>query len=133
MNGKVLLIALVVMIVVIGVMSWKVYSSSVSDVKAKGDPITISTVPSPLSLGQATFIIDVKDENGKTVDNAKVSFDLNMTAMNMGKQQGIATSQGNGRYSAVGNLSMRGPWRVRTTVNMPDGSTKNRDFIVNVP
>lgn len=133
MNGKILLIALVIMIAAIGVMSWKVSSGSVSGVQIKGDSISLSTVPNPLSLGQATFMIDVNDENGKTVDNARVSFDLNMTAMNMGKQQGIATSQGNGRYSAVGNLSMRGPWRVRTTVNMPDGSTKNKDFIVNVP
>ena len=56
-----------------------------------------------------------------------------MTAMNMGTQQGNATSQGNGRYAATGTMSMRGPWKVTTKVTMPDGSVVNKDFTVNVP
>jgi len=53
--------------------------------------------------------------------------------MNMGTQQGNATSQGNGRYSVEGRMTMRGPWRVSTKVTMPDGSVENKDFTVNVP
>jgi len=53
--------------------------------------------------------------------------------MNMGTQQGNATSQGNGRYAASGQMSMRGPWKVTTKVTMPDGSIVNKDFTVNVP
>jgi len=56
-----------------------------------------------------------------------------MTAMNMGAQQGNATSQGNGRYAASGQMSMRGPWKVTTKITMPDGSVVNKDFTVNVP
>lgn len=92
--------------------------------------ISLSTNPDPLQPGPATFVIEVKDKNGKLVDNAKVSFDLNMTTMNMGTQQGDATSQGNGRYSATGRVSMRGPWRISTKVTMPDGSIENKDFTV---
>ncbi len=84
-------------------------------------------------MGPATFIIEVKDKKGKPVDNATVSFDLNMTAMNMGVQQGNATSQGGGRYAASGRMSMRGPWKVSTKISMPDGSVVNKDFTVNVP
>ena len=54
-----------------------------------------------------------------------------MTTMNMGKQAGIATSQGNGKYTVMGNLSMRGPWRVSTNITMPDGNKLSKDFIVN--
>ncbi len=133
MDNKVLIIALVIMTAVIGVMSWRINVGGVLGAKTEKDSITLSYSPNPLRLGRATFMIDVVDENGKPVDSAKVLFDLNMTTMNMGTQQGNATSQGNGRYSAEGNLSMRGSWRVRTAVNMPDGSTKNKDFIVNVP
>lgn len=133
MNNKVLLIALVVMIIVIGVMSWKINSVRILGAKTDKSPITLSTSPNPLRLGRATFMIDVVDENGRPVDNARVQFDLNMTTMNMGTQQGNASSQGNGRYSAEGNLSMRGLWRMRTTAKMPDGSTINKDFTVNVP
>jgi nitrogen fixation protein FixH len=130
MNNKILLVALVIMVGVMAFLSWKVVSASNSGI---GSAITLSTNPSPLGLGQTTFVIEVKDENGKPVDDATVTFDLNMATMNMGTQRGKAISQGSGRYSAVGRISMRGPWRVRTTVRMPDGSTVNKDFSVNVP
>lgn len=67
------------------------------------------------------------------MDNATVFFDLNMTSMNMGTQQGNATSQGDGRYAASGKMSMRGPWRISTKVTMPDGSLIMKDFILDVP
>ena len=95
--------------------------------------ISLSTNPDPLQPGPATFMIDVKDKNGKPVDDAKVSYDLNMTTMNMGTQQGDATPLGNGRYSATGRMTMRGPWRVSTKTTMPDGSVENKDFTVEVP
>lgn len=134
MNNKTLLIVLAVMIGAVTILEWKVMSASnSSSVSGSNSAISLSTDPNPLRPGQATFMIDVKDKEGKPVDNATVAFDLNMTTMNMGTQQGNATSQGNGRYSAVGRMSMRGPWRVRTTVKMPDGSIENKDFTVNVP
>ncbi len=134
MNNKTLLALLAVLVVAVAYLGWKSMSIPTPGTSADSNGgITLSTSPNPLRLGQATFMIDVKDKSGKPVDNATVSFDLNMTAMNMGTQQGNATSQGNGRYSAIGNMSMRGPWRVRTTVKMPDGSTENKDFTVNVP
>lgn len=120
------------MIGVTAIFGWNVTFGS-NDTSSNGSGITLSTNPNPLQPGPATFIIEVKDKSGKPVDNATVSFDLNMTAMNMGTQQGSAASQGNGKYSAVGNMSMRGPWRVKTTVTMSDGSVENKDFMVNVP
>lgn len=121
------------MIGAIAIMSWKVKSVSVLGAVSQGETISLSTEPSPLRLGQATFIIEIRDTDGKPVDNATVSYDLNMSTMNMGTQQGNATSKGRGRYTASGSLSMRGPWRVRAKVIMPDGSMENKDFIVNVP
>ena len=134
MNSKTLLIILAVIIGAVAVLGWKVmFAPNPGTSSGSKDAISLSTDPDPLQLGQATFMIDVKDKSGKPVDNATVSFDINMTAMNMGTQQGTATPQGNGRYSAIGSMSMRGPWRIRTTIKMPDGSTENKDFTVNVP
>jgi|SRR3989338_3511393 len=133
MNNKILLIILAIMIGVTAVFGWNVTFGSSTDVSSNEGGISLSTNPNPLQPGPATFIIEVKDKNDKPVNNATVSFDLNMTAMNMGTQRGNATSQGNGRYSAVGNMSMRGPWRVKTTVTMPNGNIENKDFMVNVP
>lgn len=128
MSNKTLLIILAVMTIATMVYGWKVTFASNDE-----GPISLSTSPNPLQPGPATFIIEVKDKNGKPVNDATVAFDLNMTTMNMGTQQGNAVPQGNGRYTTVGTISMRGPWRVRTTVTMPDGSIENKDFIVNVP
>ena len=130
MNNKTLLIILAIMVSAVAYFGWKASSGPSSSI---GGGISLSTDPNPLRPGKATFMIDVKDKSGNPVDTATVSFDLNMTAMNMGTQQGNATSQGNGRYSAVGNMSMRGPWLVKTKVKMPDGSIESKDFTVNVP
>lgn len=128
MNNKTLLIILILMIGVIAILGSKVMFAS-----GNSGSISLSTNPDPLQPGQATFMINVKDKDGKPVNNATVSFDLNMTTMNMGTQQGNAASQGNGQYLITGRISMRGPWRVRTAVKMPDGSRENKDFFLNVP
>lgn len=133
MKNKTLLIALMIGAVIVVGLGWKALSSSGTSVESGNEAILLTTNPDPLQPGPATFMIDVKDKTGKPVDNATVLFDLNMTSMNMGTQQGSATSQGNGRYAASARMSMRGPWRVSTKVTMPDGSVVNKDFTVNVP
>lgn len=135
MSNKILLGILAVMILGIGYFALKGNSAgnSPSSGGSGNSTITLSTTPDPLQPGPATFMINVKDKDGKPVDNAKVSFDLNMTSMNMGTQQGDATSQGNGQYAATGTMSMRGPWRVETKVTMSDGSVQTKSFTVNVP
>lgn len=136
MNSKNLLIGLAVAIGVIAILGFKLMGSSGSSSSSGSggsSQVSLTTDPNPLRMGQATFIIDVKDGNGKPVDNAAVFFDLNMTAMNMGTQQGNATSQGNGQYAASGRMTMQGSWRVSTKVTMPDGNAINKDFTVNVP
>src|SRR3989344_7832280 len=133
MQNKNLLIALVIGAIVVVGLGWKVLSGPSSSAGTGSETVTLTTDPNPLRTGPATFIIDVKNKDGKPVDDATVFFDLNMTAMNMGAQQGNATSQGNGRYAASGQMSMRGPWKVTTKITMPDGSVVNKDFTVNVP
>lgn len=132
MNNKNLVpIILLVVIVLVGVLSFKFIFSGSSNA-SDNSQISLSTNPNPPRLGQTTLVITVKDSNGKPVDNAIVFFDLNMTAMNMGTQQGNAASQGNGQYAATGRLSMGGPWAVKTKVTMPGGEVINKDFTINV-
>jgi len=105
--------------------------------KGPQTPITQSQVEltaqqNPPALGNNIFVITVRDTTGKLVDNAKVNVDVNMTTMNMGTQQGIATSQGDGKYAASAKFSMRGPWRVSARVNYADGKELKKDVVVNV-
>jgi len=134
MNTKTFLVILAIVVGTIVILTYDSRGNvnGISDANSNSG-ISLSTNPDPLQPGPATFFIDVKDKAGKPVDKAKVSFDLNMTTMNMGTQQGDAIPQGNGRYSAAGRMTMRGPWHVSTKVIMPDGSIENKDFEVDVP
>lgn len=131
MNTKILLILVVIMFGAIGFLSLKVNSSSVLGASTEGS-ISLSTNPDPLKPGPATFLIDVTDKSGKAVDDAKVSYNINMTTMDMGAQNGTAIPMDNGRYSISAKMTMLGPWKVSVTVKRIDGSTENKDFTVNV-
>ncbi len=129
-NSKLIWVIVIIAIIIIAPNFIEIGKSG-AQAGASGDQISLTTDPNPARAGKATFIISVNDTQGNPVDNAQVAFDLNMTTMNMGKQAGVATPQGNGKYAIAGNLSMRGPWKITTNINMPDGSKLNRDFIVN--
>ncbi len=132
MNMKVIIGIIAVVVVILGVAVFTMGNASPATTSSGSDQILLVTSPNPPTTGTSTFTINVKDTQGKPVDNAKVSFNVNMTSMNMGSQQGTATSQGSGKYAAKGSFSMRGPWRVSATVVMPDGKQMNQDFDLNV-
>lgn len=129
-NNNMTLIGTAILIIVVAGAFFLLKGSGSS---ASAQQIELVTQPNPVQTGNNTFYITVRDDSGKAVDNAKVEFDLNMTTMNMGTQKGTATSQGSGKYAATGRLSMRGPWRVSTTVTYADGNAMKKDFVVNVP
>lgn len=116
---------------IIGLGIWGLWTI-VPDNRTKDGNVQIElTSPTTVRAGQNKFIVSVKDAAGKPVDDAIVNVDINMTTMNMGKQQGQATAQGDGEYAAVGNLGMLGPWKISTDVALPDGQQASEDFIVN--
>jgi len=69
MQNKNLLIALVIGAVVILGLGWKVLSGSSISTGSGNEPVSLTTNPNPLRTGPATFIIDVKDQVGKPVDD----------------------------------------------------------------
>ncbi len=109
---------------------WEIVPDGNSNTKDASVQIEL-TSPSTVQAGQNKFIVSVKDAAGEPIDDAIVNVDINITAMNMGKQQGQATAQGDGEYAAVGNLGMLGPWKISTDVTLPDGQQASEDFIVN--
>ena len=132
MNTKTFLVILAIVAMTIAISAFDL-KGSINGASDATSNISFSTVPDPLQPGPATFFIDVKDKNGKPVDTAKVSYNFNMTTMNMGEQQGDAASQGNGRYSATTRITMSGPWQLNTKVIMPDGSVEQKDLTIEVP
>ncbi len=132
MNSKVLFGIVAGIVIILFVLVFVVNTNPSGTAGSGNGDISLLTNPNPARTGKTTLIVSVKDKDGKSVDNAKVNFTLNMTSMNMGTQQGSATSQGNGQYAADGNFSMGGPWKISTQVTMPDGTNENKDFDINV-
>ena len=93
--------------------------------------VTLYTNPAQPNPGQVSFEAAITDATGSPVSDATVTFDLNMTNMNHGKNVVTATPSGNGRYSGDVFLMMPGPWRVIVGVDRAGKQADVRlDFMV---
>ena len=103
-----------------------------SGVKQAGDlRVWIINNPSPPKAGNCTLDAYVIDSKGQPVSDATLTFDLNMTNMNMGKNTASPKLSGEGRYGSLVFFSMRGPWRVIITiVHAGQTNTTQFDFTV---
>jgi len=104
-----------------------------SGVKQAGDlRVWIINSPSPPKAGYCTLDAYVIDSTGQPVSDAKLTFDLNMTNMNMGRNVVTPTLVGNDHYNGQVFFSMPGPWRVTITiVRAGQTNTVRFDFTVN--
>ncbi len=101
--------------------------------KPSGDLLVwIFSDPNPPGSGNNTFEAFVTDSNGLPITDATVSFDINMTNMNHGKNVVTASSLGNGHYSGAVHFLMSGPWRVIVGIERAGQTDTVRfDFMVN--
>ena len=75
----------------------------------------------PDHLGLNTFTVSVADaSSGKAATNVQVRLSTTMLDMDMGTDIVSLQSNGQGRYSAQGSLSMSGHWEIRIQVRPPD-------------
>jgi hypothetical protein len=83
--------------------------------------------PNPARSGSNTMDAYIIDSNGQPVSDAQLTFSLNMTNMNMGRNVVTPVSVGNGQYSGKVYYSMGGPWRVTITI-VRAGHTNTAQF-----
>ena len=75
----------------------------------------------PNNLGPNAFTVSVEDANSKkTVTDLTVQLTTTMLDMNMGTDSIPLQSNGNGHYSAQGQLSMSGNWEIGIQIRTPD-------------
>jgi YtkA-like len=97
-------------------------------VKQAGDMrIWITTNPSPPKPGTATVVAYLVDSNGQPVDDAVLTYNINMTNMNMGTSILRPSLVSEGQYSRDARFSMAGPWRVVITI-VRGGQTNTAAF-----
>lgn len=75
----------------------------------------------PNSFGTNAFSVSVEDANNKKpVTGLTVQLTTTMTDMNMGTDSVPLQSNGNGQYSAQGQLAMSGNWEIGIQIRTPD-------------
>jgi YtkA-like len=101
--------------------------------KPSGDLLVwISSNPTQPIRGDNILEALVTDSKGQPITDATVSFDINMTNMNHGKNVVTASSVGGGHYRGNIFFLMPGPWRVIVSVERAgQTSTVRFDFTVN--
>jgi hypothetical protein len=110
----------------------KVYGS-LGEIKTAGYVVRLSSSPAPPIRGVNSFEVQITDASGKMIDDAKATFDLNMTNMNHGKNIVGATPFGGGRYRGEVRFMMPGPWRAIVRIERPGNPAVDLrfDFKVN--
>lgn len=70
----------------------------------------------PTGFNPADFEVTLTDANGHVINDATISLNLTMPTMWMPPNQLTMTSASNGKYSATGQFTMRGPWRIEVII-----------------
>jgi len=84
--------------------------------------------------GQNVIEALIVDGKGQQVNDATVSFDLDMTNMSHGKNVVQAPRVGDGRYDGTVSFMMPGPWRIIATIERGGKAVGSArfDFSVNL-
>jgi hypothetical protein len=83
--------------------------------------VSLALSPYPPSAGQpATFDVKLTDVNGKAIDDASISLDLTMPSMWMPPNQLTMEFVTGGKYTATGQFSMHGGWRIEVIITRGD-------------
>ena len=90
--------------------------------------VSLALNPYPPSAGNVTtFDVKLTDLNGKAIDDASISLDLTMPSMWMPPNQLTMGFVSDGKYSATGQFTMRGGWRIEV-VTTRGGQTQSAFF-----
>ncbi len=103
-------------------------AGTLGELKSASYVVRLSSTPPAPVRGLDILEAVVTDAAGKAVEDAQLSFDLNMTNMNHGKNLVMAVSQGKGRYVAQVRFMMPGPWRVIVRVARPGQASEDLRF-----
>ena len=98
--------------------------------EAGGLIISLALDPYPPVVAKPNkFEITLTDGTGQAINGATVSLDLTMPGMYMPPNSLNLKSSGDGKYSATGLFTMRGPWRMEAILTI-GGKTQSVFFDV---
>lgn len=90
--------------------------------------IELKTDPSPLTMGDVTFIVTLKDKQDTLVEGADVNLSYAMTTMSMGITSGKATDEGKGIYTIKSNIGHGGGLKITVSAEKQDLGKGVKDY-----
>lgn len=94
--------------------------------------IELMTDPAPLTTGDVTFVVTLKDKQDALVEGADVNVSYAMSTMSMGVISGKATDEGKGVYTVKSSLSHGGGLKITVSVERPDLGKGIKDFQMDI-
>lgn len=102
-------------------------SSSTATQKVGNLNVAIALNPyPPVGFQKTNFDVTLTDAEGQAITDAKIALDLTMPSMWMPPNKLSPQHASNGKYSATGNFTMRGWWRIEVIITR--GSEKQSAF-----
>ncbi len=105
---------------------------TLADVQNGGLHGWLASTPEQPARGDATIDLYLVADDGQPVEDAAVTFDIDMTNMSHGKYLAASTATGGGHYAGDVHFSMGGPWRLIAIVDRPDQEPVELRFEFNV-
>jgi nitrogen fixation protein FixH len=101
--------------------------------KTTDDQLTLKVLVTPNRFGVNTFTVTVLQQDGMALDGAQVAIYTTMTEMDMGTDVIALKPIGAGQYSAQGDLSMSGRWRLRIVVRTGPSTIHEVSILIDTP
>ena len=94
--------------------------------------ITLSTNPITPVVGKTEMILEIQDEEGQPLSDAKVEVSADHSDMSGMTLTGIASEQEDGKYAIDAEFSMSGNWKV-TVMVQKESLNFVKDFELKIP
>jgi uncharacterized lipoprotein YmbA len=78
--------------------------------------IVVASNPSPAMMGDVELMLTITDKDGNPIEGAAVNVAADHTDMSGMGMNGLATDQGDGKYSIKANFSESGNWMLTVKV-----------------
>ncbi len=102
-------------------------------VRTTDGQLTIKVLVTPNRFGVNTFVVTAAQQDGRLVTGAQVAIYTTMTEMDMGTDVVALKAVGAGQYSAQGDLSMSGRWRLRIVVRSGQNVAHEVSIVIDTP
>ena len=94
--------------------------------------VWLASTPAQPTRGDARIDAYVVTTDGQQIQDARVTFDTDMTNMSHGQYLVAAEATGNGHYAGRVHFLMPGPWRIIAVLERPGTDTLKLRFEFNV-